>query len=150
MAELSVVGKSVIRRDALDKVLGKTRYSADLKMPGMLHGKVLRSTVAHAFIKKIDVTEAAALPGVHAVLTAKDVPGLNGHGIIFKDEPVLVSDKIRKIGDGLALVAAETDDIALQALKLIEVELEEIPGVFDAVHAMQQDACQSCADLKTQ
>ena len=139
MAELSVVGKSVIRNDALDKVLGKTRYSADIKMPNMLHAKVLRSTVAHAFVKKIDVSQAAALPGVHAVLTAKDVPGLNGHGIIFKDEPVLISDKIRKIGDGLALVAAETEDIAQQALKLIEVELEEIPGVFDAVQAMHED-----------
>lgn len=140
MAELSVVGKSVIRKDAFDKVLGKTRYSADIKMPGMLQAKVLRSTVPHALVKKIDVTKAAALPGVHAVLTAKDVPGPNGHGIIFKDEPVLVQDKIRKIGDGLAVVAADTEEIANEALKLIEVEIEELPGVFDPVAAMQEDS----------
>ncbi|WP_110954833.1 xanthine dehydrogenase family protein molybdopterin-binding subunit [Anaerosinus massiliensis] len=140
MSELFVVGKSVIRKDALDKVLGKTRYSADLKMPGMLYAKVLRSTVAHAFVKKIDVAQAKLLPGVHAVLTAKDVPGLNGHGIIFKDEPVLVDHKIRKIGDALAVVAAETEEIAQKALQLIAVELEELPVVADAVKAMQVDA----------
>ncbi|EHI97728.1 Xanthine dehydrogenase [Clostridium sp. DL-VIII] len=140
MEELSVVGKTIIRKDALDKVLGKTRFSADIKMYGMLYGKVLRSKIAHGFVKKIDISKAAALPGVHAVLTSKDVPGLNGHGIIFKDEPVLVSDKIRKIGDGLAVVAAESEEIANQAIKLIEVEIEEIPGVFDPVEAMKEDA----------
>ncbi|MBP2650892.1 MAG: selenium-dependent xanthine dehydrogenase [Firmicutes bacterium] len=140
MEELSVVGKSVIRKDALDKVLGKTRYSADIKMPGMLYVKVLRSTVPHALVQKIDVTVAKALAGVAAVLTADDVPGLNGHGIIIKDEPVLVKDKIRKIGDPLAVVAAETEEIAIQALKHIVVELEELPAVFDAVEAMQDDS----------
>ncbi|HWR39552.1 MAG TPA: xanthine dehydrogenase family protein molybdopterin-binding subunit [Patescibacteria group bacterium] len=140
MAELSVVGKSVIRKDALDKVLGRTRYSADLKMPGMLHAKVLRSTVPHARVIRVDTARAEALPGVHAVLTAKDVPGPNGHGIIFKDEPVLVSDKIRKIGDPLAVVAAETEAIAAEAIKRIEVEMEELPGVFDPVEAMQDDS----------
>ncbi len=140
MPELSVVGKSVIRKDALDKVLGKTRYSADIKMEGMLYAKVLRSTVAHALVKKIDTEKAKKLHGVFAVLTANDVPGLNGHGIIFKDEPVLVIDKIRKIGDGLALVAAQTEEIACQALSLIEIEMEELPGVFNPVEAMQEDA----------
>jgi len=138
--ELNVVGKSVIRKDALDKVLGKSQYSGDIKLPGMLHVKVLRSPVAHALLKHIDCRAAESLPGVHAVLTAKDVPESNTHGIIIKDEPVLVMDKIRKIGDPLAVVAAETEEIALQALLLIGVEFEELPAVFDPEEAMKPEA----------
>ena len=139
-AEYSIVGKSVIRKDAMDKVLGKTRYSADIKMPAMLYAKVLRSTVPHALLQKVNVEKAKNLSGVAAVLTADDVPGINGHGIIFKDEPVLVVDKIRKIGDGIALVAAETEEIAQKALSLIEVEWKPLPGVFDPVDAMAEDS----------
>jgi len=138
--ELNVVGKSVIRKDALDKVLGKTQYSGDIKLPGMLHVKVLRSQVAHATLKNIDCLAAQLLPGVHAVLTAKDVPASNSYGIILKDEAVLVMDRIRKIGDALAIVAAESEEIALQALSLIQVELEELPAVFDAEEAMKAEA----------
>jgi|SRR5680860_175319 len=139
MRELNVVGKSVIRKDALDKVLGKTQYSGDIKLPGMLQVKILRSQVAHAVLKNIDCRAAESLPGVHAVLTAKDVLGSNTHGIIIKDEPVLVMDKIRKLGDPLAIVAAETEEIALQALFLIQVELEELPAVFDPEEAMKTE-----------
>lgn len=114
MKKLSVVGSSVIRKDALDKVCGKTRFSADIKIPGMLHVKVLRSKVAHGYLKSIDISEATALPGVCTVLTANDVPGSNSHGIIVKDKPVLVNNKIRKIGDPIAIVAATTEKIALQ------------------------------------
>ncbi len=140
MGDFSVVGKSVIRKDALDKVLGRTRFSADIKLPAMLYAKVLRSKVPHAVLKNIDVAAAKALPGIVAVLTAADVPGGNAHGIIFKDEPVLVVDKIRKIGDALAVVAAETEELASQALALIKVEIEELPPVFDAVEAMQPES----------
>lgn len=140
METLSVVGKSVIRKDALDKVLGKTKFSADIKLEGMLYVKVLRSTVPHAWVKKIDVTAASALPGVCVVLTAKDVPGSNSHGIIFKDEPALVDDKIRKIGDPLAVVAADTEDIAEKALAFIQVEVDELPPVLEAEQAMKLDS----------
>ncbi|KJS90070.1 xanthine dehydrogenase family protein molybdopterin-binding subunit [Desulfosporosinus sp. BICA1-9] len=140
MLELNVVGKSVTRKDALDKVLGKTQYSGDIKLPGMLHVKVLRSQVAHAVLRNIDCRAAESLPGVHAVLTAKDIPGSNTHGIIIRDEPVLAIDKIRKIGDPLAVVAAETEKIALQALSLIQVEFEELPTVFDPEEAMKTEA----------
>lgn len=140
MRELKVVGKSAIRKDALDKVLGKTQYSGDIKLPGMLHVKVLRSQVAHAVLRNIDCRAAEALAGVHAVLTAKDVPKSNSHGILIKDEPVLVIDKIRKIGEPLAVVAAETEEIALRALALIQVEFEELPAVFDPEEAMNPEA----------
>ncbi|HWR06082.1 xanthine dehydrogenase family protein molybdopterin-binding subunit [Sporomusa sp.] len=140
MGDFSVIGKSVIRKDALDKVLGKTKFSADIKLPAMLYAKVLRSKVPHALLKSIDVAAAKALPGVVAVLTAADVPGSNAHGIVIKDEPVLVYDKIRKIGDALAVVAAETEELAIQALGLINVEIEELPPVFDAEEAMRPDA----------
>ena len=140
MREFSVVGKSVIRKDALDKVLGKTQFSADIKLPGTLHVKIFRSQVPHAILKSIDCREAEALPGVHAVLTYKDVPGSNSHGIIVKDEPVLVYDKIRKIGEPIAVVAAITEEIAEEALSLIKVEIEQLPAVFDPEQAMNPDA----------
>ncbi|WP_425805618.1 xanthine dehydrogenase family protein molybdopterin-binding subunit [Desulfitobacterium sp. Sab5] len=140
MQEFNVVGKPVIRKDALDKVLGKTQFAADMKLPGMLYAKILRSKVPHAILKKVDTSAAEALPGVYAVLTAKDVPGSNSHGIILKDEPVLAIDKIRKIGEPLAVVAAESEKIAEQALALITVEFEEIPAVFDPEEAMKPDA----------
>lgn len=140
MPHMSVVGKTLRRKDALEKVLGRTLFSADIKMPGMLEGKVLRSQVPHALIKRIDVERALDIPGVQAVLTAQDVPASNSHGIIVKDEPVLVKDRIRKIGDPLALVVAETEDIANQALEVIRVELEILPAVFDPEIAMKPDA----------
>lgn len=140
MNKLSVVGSSVIRKDALDKVCGKTRFSADIKIPGMLHVKVLRSKIAHGILKSIDISKAVTLPGVCTVLTAKDVPGTNSHGIILKDEPVLVNDKIRKIGDPLAIVAAETERIALQALELIEIQIKALPIVSDVLEAIKSDS----------
>lgn len=140
MQDFNVVGKSVIRKDAIDKVLGKTQFAADIKLPGMLYAKILRSKVAHAILKNVDTSAAEALPGVYAVLTAKDIPGSNSHGIILKDEPVLAIDRIRKIGEPLAVVAAENEKIAEEALALIKVELEEIPAVFDPEEAMKPDA----------
>lgn len=140
MKDFSVIGKKVIRKDALDKVLGKAKFSADISLPGMLQVKVLRSQVPHAEIIRIDTAKAAALPGVHAVLTAKDVPGSNTHGIIVKDEPVLAGEKVRKIGEPLAVVAAQTAEIAEEAIKLIEVELRELEPVFDPEEAMKPEA----------
>ncbi len=142
MTELRVVGHSLRKLDALDKVLGKAKFAADIQMEGMLYAKVLRSKVPHGILKSIDIKKAKSLPGVHAVLTAADIPGANSTGIIIKDEPVLVGlqQKIRKIGDPLALVAAETEEIAEEALGLIETEIEVLPGVFSPLEAMKEDA----------
>lgn len=138
--ELSVVGKSAIRVDAYEKVRGKLQYGADLEYPDALHGKVLRSPYPHALIKKIDIEKAEALPGVKVVLTAKDVPGRNGFGAIIPDQPVICGDKVRYVGDGVALVAAESEEVAIQALELIEVEYEPLAAVFSPVDAMRSDA----------
>ena len=138
--ELSTVGKSKIRVDAYDKVRGKLQYGADFEYPGALVGKVLRSLYPHALIKKIDVEKAKALPGVKAALTAKDIPGRNGFGAIIPDQPVLCGDKVRYVGDGVALVAADTEEIAVQALGLIDVEYELLPAVFSPIDAMKPDA----------
>lgn len=140
MKEFAVLGKTVARQDALDKVLGKTKYSGDIVLPGMLYVKALRSETPHARIVRLDTSAAKALPGVHAVLDAKDVPCSNAHGIVVKDEPVLAQGKVRKIGEPLAVVAAENEAIAEAALALIEVDLEELPAVFDAEAAMLPDA----------
>ena len=140
MKEFAVLGKTVARQDALDKVLGKTKYSGDIVLPGMLYVKALRSETPHARIVRLDTSAAKALPGVHAVLDAKDVPCSNAHGIVVKDEPVLAQGKVRKIGEPLAVVAAENEAIAEAAVALIEVDLEGLPAIFDAEAAMLPDA----------
>jgi CO/xanthine dehydrogenase Mo-binding subunit len=112
--KLSVAGKSLIRTDDPAKVTGKLMYGADYPQDGFLHGKILRSPHPHALIKSIDTQKATELPGVAAVLTGKDVPGRNGFGAILPDQPVICEDKVRYVGDGVALVAAETEEIAHQ------------------------------------
>lgn len=136
----NVVGKSVIKKEVVEKVAGKSVFAADIKMEGMLQAKVLRSSIAHATVRKIDVTRARSLPGVVAVMTHEDIPGTNAFGIIVKDEPVLVADKVRCKGDALAIVAAESEAIASKALELIEVDYEEIPAVYSVTDAMRDDA----------
>ncbi|MCF8034732.1 MAG: xanthine dehydrogenase family protein molybdopterin-binding subunit [Desulfarculaceae bacterium] len=137
---LTVAGTSIGRRDDPLKVTGKLKYGADYSAEGFLFGKILRSPHAHALIKSINVKKAQELEGVAAVLTAEDLPGRNGFGAIIPDQPVICGDKVRFVGDGVALVAAETETIAHQALKLIEVEYEPLPGIFDPRDAMAEDA----------
>ena len=136
----SGVGSSILKADAIAKVTGKALFAADLKRPGMVYAKVVRSETAHAVIDSIDVSEAAAFPGVVAVFTAKDVPGTNGVGMIIKDEPVLVGEKIRRYGDAIALVVAESEEIAIEAGKRIRLSLRELPAYFDTQSAMAADA----------
>lgn len=142
LSDLKVVGQSVRKFDAVEKVTGKAKFAADMQFDNMLHAAVLRSKVAHGVLKSIDISAAQALPGVAAVLTGQDVPGANSFGIILKDEPVMiaVNQKIRKVGDALAIVAAETAEIAEKALGLIAVEIEELPAVFCPVQAMSETA----------
>jgi CO/xanthine dehydrogenase Mo-binding subunit len=125
----SCVGKSVPKIDALDKVLGRAVYSEDISFPDLLHGKVLRAGVPHAVIEEIDTREAQSLAGVACVLTAKDIPGLNRFGIAFQDQEALVTDRVRYIGDPVALVAAETEEIAKEAVKAIRVKHRPLPVI---------------------
>ncbi|HMK36069.1 MAG TPA: xanthine dehydrogenase family protein molybdopterin-binding subunit [Desulfomonilaceae bacterium] len=139
-AELAVAGQSVNRTDDPLKVTGKLRFGADYSQEGFLHGKILRSPHPHAIIKSIDTTKAEEVEGVVAVLTAKDLIGRNGFGAIIPDQPVICSDKVRFVGDGVALVAAETEQIAHKALALIEVDYEPLPAIFDPRDSLKEDA----------
>lgn len=138
--EFHVIGQPLPRVDALEKVLGKPVYAGDLTFPHMLHAKVLRSKYPHALIHGLDTSRAKALPGVAAVLTAADIPGVNRYGLAVEDQEALSTTKVRSIGDAVALVAAETEEIALKALDLIQVDYEELPGVFSAKEALQPNA----------
>jgi CO/xanthine dehydrogenase Mo-binding subunit/aerobic-type carbon monoxide dehydrogenase small subunit (CoxS/CutS family) len=137
---LRVVGHSPPQPDAVAKVTGAAIYADDYIFPGMLHGATLRAAHPHARILSIDASHAAALPGVHAVLTHRDVPGRNLHGLVTADWPVLCADKVRYLGDAVAVVAAETREIADRALKLIEVAYEPLPVVATAEGAREPDA----------
>ena len=139
MVDLKVVGKAVTREDGHDKVSGRTLYTADVHLPGLLWGKILRSPYPHARIERIDTCKAKAVTGVKAVITGNDVKGcLIGKQI--RDMPALCWDKVRFIGDRVAAVAAETIDAAEEALSLIDVDYQELPAVFDPLEAMQPDA----------
>ncbi len=138
MTEYQYIGKSIPRTYETDKVTGRAVYIDDLKLPGMLYGKILYSSYAHARIKRIDTTLAKKLPGVRAVLTGYDIPDVRV-GFI-KDQTVLKKDVVRQFRDEVAAVAATSPEIAREALDLIEVEYEELPGLFDPYEAMQAGA----------
>lgn len=140
MNQFNVIGQSVIKKDTMAKITGQAQFAGDMEFENMLYGAVKRSEVPSAIVKNIDVSKAEALPGVVKVLTYKDIPGSNRVGIIIKDEPVLVEDRIRRIGDAIAIVAAESKDVAEEALELIEVEIEETPGVFDMLEALKDES----------
>jgi len=137
MSEFKVIGKDVIRKDAYEKVTGKAIYTPDIKPDGMLYGRMLGSTIAHGYIKRIDTSKAEALPGVKAVVTGADAPETRSGYI--QDRHVLCKHKVRYVGDPVAAVAATSPLIAEQALDLIEVEYEELPLVLDPIEAFQKD-----------
>lgn len=132
----SVVGRRLNRLDGPDKVTGKFVYGADLNVPGMLQCKVFRSSIPHGLIKRLDVSKAAALPGVRAVLTAADIPESIRHGHTLKDEIVFARDRVRYYGEPIAALAADTRELAEKALQLIEVEFEPLPAIHDAEEAL--------------
>lgn len=140
MTDCAVMGQSVVKKDALEKVMGKARFAADLFVPNMLYGAVVRSSVASAYVRKIDAKPALALPGVVCVLTCRDIPGKNRIGIILKDEPILVDDKVRRYGDAIALVAAEDRETAEQAAELVRITYEEIEPIFTMERALEEDS----------
>jgi xanthine dehydrogenase molybdenum-binding subunit len=150
MSEYKVIGKSVPRPDAYDKVTGGRNYPVNFTLPGMLHAKLLRSPYPHARIVSIDTTEAERLPGVKAVLTPAECPRRPFTPVYFVPvqkqgtvhDFVIMSDRVRWAGQPVAAVAAVTADIAEAALELIEVEYEELPAVFDPEQAMADGAPQ--------
>lgn len=136
---LNAVGTLQPRADARAKVTGSAVYTDDMKFPGMLQARVKRAMLPSAILKKIDVERARALPGVRAVLTAADIPGGHLHGLVIYDWPVMVGvgERVRTVGDALAIVAADTREIATQALDLIELEFEPLPIISDPVQSYQ-------------
>jgi CO/xanthine dehydrogenase Mo-binding subunit len=135
----TVVGKPLGRLEGPAKVTGAATFTADVILPEMIWGKVLRSPLPHARIVSIDTSQAEKMPGVLAVLTARDLPDILTGRLVY-DTPVLARDQVRFIGEKVAVVAAEDPDVAEDALALIEVEYQELPAVFDAEEAMKPDA----------
>ena len=143
MGDYSIVGKSVERTDGRVKVTGKARFAGDLVAPGMLHGKILRSPVAHAKILNIDTSKAERFPGVLGVITGKDFPGKPyGTRPDTRDQLPMPITKVHHFGEGVAAVAALDEDIAEEALDLIKVDYEELPVVLTAKDALKPDAPQ--------
>ena len=144
---MTIIGKPIKRIDARGKVIGETLFPGDVNMPGQAYMKILFAGRPHAIIHSIDTAEADALPGVIATFTAKDVP-VNEYGLIMNDQPVLCgpgsskpyTDRVRFIGDQVALVIADTEEIATKGRELIKVEYEDLPVNTDMLKAMQEDA----------
>ena len=132
------VGKPVTRGESVDKVTGAWIYGTDFKTQGMLHAKVLRSPYPHARIVSIEVGRARQLKGVRAVITGADVPFRFGSAV--QDEPFLARGKVRFSGEAVAAVAAVNEEIAREAIDLIDVEYDELPAVFNSLQAMEADA----------
>ena len=139
--EYNIVGKRIPRVDAREKAVGAAVYIDDMVLPGMLFGKIVRSTLAHARIRNIDVSRAAKAPGVKAVVTANDMTDRGGLvGPFIKDEPIFAQDKVRYVGEPIAAVAAIDLAAAEAAAALVTVEYEELTPVFDPIEAMKPDA----------
>lgn len=144
---MSIVGQSVPRVDAVAKVIGEALYPGDYNLPNQAYMKILFANRPHAIIRGIDLSEAEALEGVIAIFTARDVP-VNEYGLIMPDQPVLCgpgstkpfAERVRWIGDQIALVVAETEEIAAQARDLIRVDYEDLPIVTDPLEAMKEGA----------
>ncbi|MGD2058612.1 MAG: molybdopterin-dependent oxidoreductase, partial [Anaerolineales bacterium] len=143
-----LVGHYAWRPDAVAKVDGSAMYSDDYEFPGMLHAAVLRAGVPHGIVRDIDFGPALFIDGVEAVLTAEDIPGRVNHGVVFHDWPALVGvgEKVRYVGDAIAIIVAESREIARRALQSIKVEIEPLPVVSDPVDAHRADAPHVHAD----
>ncbi|MFP4081578.1 MAG: molybdopterin-dependent oxidoreductase [Candidatus Aminicenantes bacterium] len=143
LSRFKTVGRSLPRVDAADKVTGRAKFTADYYFENMLYGKILHSPIAHGRIKKIDTARAQALPGVKLILTGKDVPDISyGVSPARYDEHVLAKQRVRYVGDEVAAVVAVDEETAEKALKLIEVEYQELPAVFHPQEAVKEGAPQ--------
>src|SRR5688572_7769643 len=138
---MATVGSNLRRIDGAEKVAGQALYAGDLRLPGMAYAKVLRSPLAHARVRRIDTSKAAALPGVLAVLTRDNLNVVsNSFGAYVRDQQILAMDKVRYAGDMVVAVAASDSAIAEQATKLIEVEYDELSAVFTVEEALRDGA----------
>ncbi len=145
-ATMTVIGTSAPRVDGVTKVTGQAVYGADVILPGMLWCKLARSTMPHARLVRVDATRARQIPGVHAVITADDIPDRRW-GRALEDMPVLARGKVRFIGEPIAAVAADDPDIAEEAALAVEVEYEELPAIFDPREAMKPGAARIHDDV---
>ena len=136
------IGKDILKVDVQDKVTGKALYPDDIYFKDMLYLKIKRATHPHAYLRKLDLSKAEKLPGVVRIITAADIPQVKNFGLIIKDQPVLVGigQKMRYMGDALAMVIAESKEVASKAVKLIEVEVEELEVISDPLRAMEKEA----------
>jgi CO/xanthine dehydrogenase Mo-binding subunit len=134
------IGAAVVRPDAHEKVTGQTKYAADYYSKNMLWTGVKRAGVPHARLKGVETDQAAQVPGVVRILTHKDISGANRQGVIKRDQPVLVDDKVRHCGDAVALVIAETKASLRKALDLIRLDLALLSAVTNAEQALENDS----------
>ena len=136
------VGQNIYKVDARDKVTGKAQYSDDIYFDDMLYLKIKRAVHPHAYLRKLDIEKAKKLPGVVKIITAADVPHVKNFGLIIKDQPVLIGigEKMRYMGDALAIVIAKSKEVASMAEKLIEAEVEELEIISNPLRAMEDDA----------
>ncbi|MBI2294967.1 MAG: xanthine dehydrogenase family protein molybdopterin-binding subunit, partial [Betaproteobacteria bacterium] len=142
-AQTGTVGRSIPRLEARAKVTGRAEYVHNLRLPGMLYGKIFRSTVAHGRIRRIDASAAQALEGVHRVVTAEDIRKVvpdPHYGPAFHDQPILAIDKVRHVGEPVAVVLASDSHVAEEAAQRVVVEYDELPAVFDEVAAVTSKA----------
>ncbi|HYB84684.1 MAG TPA: xanthine dehydrogenase family protein molybdopterin-binding subunit [archaeon] len=135
-----IVGESVGRVDSLEKVLGKPVYTMDIVPENALYLKVVRSSVAHALLKKVDLSKARNYPGVVTVVTAEDIPGINESAALLPDKPLFATDRVRFAGEPIAAIASFDASIAEEALDLVEIEYEPLPAVFSPVEALEPDS----------
>src|SRR5574342_1333904 len=144
MTDFAVVGQSVYRKDARQKVTGEVLYVGNIVMPGMLHVAVLRSPYAHARITRIEKSRAEKLNGVAVVLTGAEVAKMPGvdpyYGPAFRDQPILAVDKVCFVGDRVVAVAAVDRRTAEDALQLVEVDYEPLPAVLDVLEAVKPES----------
>ena len=139
MEQYRVIGFPVERVDGVEMVSGKSLYAVDVKLPGMLWGKVLRSPIAHGRVLRVDVEKARKCPGVQAVITSGDVPHQR-YGFAVKDQTMFALDKVCYMGGPVAAVAATDEEAVQEALGIIEVEYDELPAVFDMEEALRDGA----------
>ena len=138
--QYKIIGKPEPRVDGWGKVTGRAKFAEDYNVAHQLYGKVLRAKYPHAKILKIDISKAQKLDGVEVVLTAKDIPGSKVFGVVVQNQAIIAQDKVRYLGDGVALVAAQTKEIAEEAISLIEVEYEPLPVLSDPEESFKSDS----------
>lgn len=137
---MKAVGEGVVRPDVYDKVLGKAIYPDDIEFEGMLYAGVKRSTIAYGKVLNINIDEIKAMDGVQCVIDYTMIPGAISHGVVFKDIPILVKDIIKRVGDCILLVVADTKENLKNALNNVKIEYEEYEGVFTVEDALKEGA----------